>query len=732
MTPASFGSNGPSRQQGVISVLTAFLLMILLVLLALVADTGRLYLEKRTLQKIVDLAALDASARLPQGYCAGGIRDDLHYANEFARQSAEMNNFSVNDDNFSASCATVETNSEGLRTITSNPSEGGAVQVTASKRVPASIIIRGGALFSSEIFDKEITISAISTAQRSQRSDPTAAFSVSTRLLSLDNEALVGKLLSTVGLTAEDLELFGPRGVLDTTVTPSGLLEALGIEVSIDELGVLTPGSIIDASGLEVKRIVEVSAGLIGNEALAAQVSAISTKLIDTSLETVDLFGENGLIHLTGGSREGTRAALETGLDLGELLGLTLIAGSGEKSLEIPGLDLLGITIAAGITEPPALAVGPVGTKAYTGQVRLHIDIDTDKIIGVNLLTGLTGLIGLPTRIHLPLTLELAKAEATLEAIDCSVEPPTVDISVSSSLLEACVGQMPESNDGESLWIGSESCITAVQDTDLISLLGIPLGPKKLIIRGSEDAENTPNIIRGLAAGQEYSYTTATPVALGSIVTDLIASLVGLLDSNASNSSDQALAELIADEYMDASKTGSEFTDDDLPTLISLVLDGDDTQDPPIPSLADEDWTVPNYACSFLCLGTKSGPFSQAIYDLSNNSGLLLGQGRNDYQSCSALLGGATFTPYNDCVKDNLALMLQRKPGGLDLAEPVDPVDADGTVNCNTFICNLIRIPLNSVSKVLTDLISGGLGLELGRTDVHVESISCGVPTLVQ
>ena len=720
MPPTLSGSYGPARQRGVISILTAFLLVMLLTLMALVVDTGRLYMEKRNLQKVADMAALDASARLPRGNCAANPT----LANTFATQSASLHGF---DGALSTSCATVTTE-DGLREVLNIP--GPAVKVEAIKTTPASIMLRGGSLFSSDDdapFKGTVDLTATAFAQRN---DPVAAFSVSTRLLSLDNEALVGKLLSTVGLNAEDLELLGPKGLLDTTITPSGLLEALRIEVSIDELGVLTPGSILATSGLGVKHILEVSAGLIGPDALAARVTALSNKLVEGSLETVDLFGENGLIHLNGGSREGTRAALETGLHLGELLGLALIAGSGEKSLEIPGLNLLGITIAAGITEPPALAVGPVGTKAYTGQVRLHIDIDTNKIIGVNLLTGLTGLIGLPTRIHLPLTLELAKAEATLEAIDCSVEPPTVDISVSSSLLEICVGQMPEPSDGESLWIGSESCIAAVQDTDLIRLLGIPLGPKKLIVRGSEDADNAPYLIEGLAAGQEHSYTPSTPVALGTIVTDLIASLVGLLDNNASSSNNEALAKGIAKDYLEASMSGGRYKPE---AVSNLILHGDVTREPPLPSLANDDWIISNYACGgFLCLGTKSGPFSQAIYDLSSNSGVLLGQGRSGYLSCSALLGGATFTSYNDCVKDNLALMLQRKPGGLDLAEPAEPVDANGSVNCNTFLCNLIRIPLNSISRVLTGLLDEGLGLELGRADVRVESISCGVPALVQ
>ncbi|CAN0010881.1 unnamed protein product [Ectocarpus sp. 12 AP-2014] len=709
MPLVTYGPIGPARQRGVVSVLTAFLLVMLLTVLALVVDTGRLYLEQRNLQKVVDMAALDASARLPRGYCAG----ELALAQQFALESASLHGFTPGEGTtLTTQCVTL-TSQDGLRQVTPNASSGAGVQVIVEQETPASLLLRGGALFSNA-FSGSVSLSANASAQRSE---PIAAFSISSRLLSLNNDKFVGILLSSIGLDVDKLEILGPAGVLDTSVSPAGLLNALGIDVSIDNLGVLTPESIVATSGLSVSRIIAASAELVGNNTLALQLQALSNDITSASLQGIDLFGDNGLIRLVSGSREGTRAALETGLDLGELLGLAVLAGSGERSVEIPGLNLLGISIKAGITEPPALAIGPVGTSAHTGQARLHIDIDTNKIVGLGLLTQLLG-----TRIRLPLTIDLARAEATLTKINCAAELPTVDIAVSSSLLEACVGEMPD----DLIWTGVESCSSVVRNMNLITLLGTSLGSHSFVVEG---AEANPLTFTEMAAGEERSYNPSTPLPLGTMITNIVNSLFNLLNNTTTDSDNIELTRQIATDYLEASKASNGTYNP--AAAANLILNGGTSPDgKTLPSIADGEWTVSNYRCALsllgICLSSSiSANFSIAFVDMSNTTGLLNAM-RNQYQACTSLL-----VNYNNCVRNNLSLILQRKPGGLDLAKPAEGVNTS-PASCQTFICNLLRIPLNSVSKVLTDLISGGLGLELGRADVRVESISCGVPALVQ
>lgn len=55
---------GRDRQRGAFSMLSAATLVMAILFLALVIDSGRLYLEQRKLQKLTDTAALESISRL--------------------------------------------------------------------------------------------------------------------------------------------------------------------------------------------------------------------------------------------------------------------------------------------------------------------------------------------------------------------------------------------------------------------------------------------------------------------------------------------------------------------------------------------------------------------------------------------------------------------------------------------------------------------------------------------
>ncbi|MFP3560702.1 pilus assembly protein TadG-related protein, partial [Paraburkholderia sp. SIMBA_049] len=54
---------GPARQPGAIGLMAALTMAAALLCLVVVVDTGRLYLEKRNLQRVADMAALEAATR---------------------------------------------------------------------------------------------------------------------------------------------------------------------------------------------------------------------------------------------------------------------------------------------------------------------------------------------------------------------------------------------------------------------------------------------------------------------------------------------------------------------------------------------------------------------------------------------------------------------------------------------------------------------------------------------
>ena len=77
-------------QQGAVLIMTAAFMLLAVLCLALVVDTGRLYVEKRKLQRVADMAAIEAMSR--DGACNTGT------ALTFATQSAARNDFVVGGD----------------------------------------------------------------------------------------------------------------------------------------------------------------------------------------------------------------------------------------------------------------------------------------------------------------------------------------------------------------------------------------------------------------------------------------------------------------------------------------------------------------------------------------------------------------------------------------------------------------------------------------------------------
>ncbi|MDQ7728169.1 pilus assembly protein TadG-related protein [Halomonas sp. SpR8] len=756
MPPIPYGPIGPARQQGVISILTAFLLVMLLTVLALVVDTGRLYLEQRNLQKIADMAALDASARLPKGYCAG----EFALAQQFALESAALHGFTPGEETtLTTQCVTLASQ-DGMRQVTPNASNGAGVQVIAAQETPASLLLRGGALFS-DAFSGTISLSANASAQRS---DAIAAFTVGSQLLRLNSDKLLGQLLEGVGLDVSLLTVLDANGIANASVTPAGLLRELGIDVGIDELALLSPSGLIDLVDtqiglLGIDELINASAALLGDNALSASLSALETEILsNTILESADLklLGSDGegLIQLALGSLNSTRAALEGDINLGELLSVALLTGTSQHAVNLESLNLLGIDVSASITEPPALAVGPVGVTAYTGQVRLHLDIDTDNIPVLGFLTSLLG-----TRVHLPLTLDVSSAKGELTGLQCQTDTPTADIEVTSSILNACVGDIDE----DDLWSGTDSCSAYVQETELIKLLGAPVLSGKSIIPGITHQET----LTGMEVDETRS-TQPSSLQLGNTVNNLVESLLDLLgglfrppqrDHGGNLASEapqsQDLAEDLAKQYLESSADSDGRYNVD--RVISFISNGSSEPDKePLAALGN--WYIPNSipkSCGILGIGLticpqnqwNHGNFSEAFRAYMSPPAALLGildllgiSTLGEYRACNSHLLGLT---RNQCMEHNLTRLLLKNPGGLPIGNPQDGNSvtnpATDTVNCSGVLClllrpllNIVKPILNAVGNLVTTLLADSLGLELGRTDVRVESISCGVPTLVQ
>lgn len=155
------------HQRGAFSILSAATLVMAILFLALVVDSGRLYLEQRKLQKIADTAALESISRLGSGNCAL----DTTNAHRYALENAASYGFAGG---LTSSCASIAI-IDGLRVPTVD-ADGRAVRVVTSNQVPASIIVRTGGLFGLP-GNSTVRLQAVAVAEKD--SDPMTVFSLS-------------------------------------------------------------------------------------------------------------------------------------------------------------------------------------------------------------------------------------------------------------------------------------------------------------------------------------------------------------------------------------------------------------------------------------------------------------------------------------------------------------------------------------------------------------------------
>lgn len=199
------------RQRGAIAVMAATALTALLLFVALAVDTGRLYLEKRSLQQQADIAALEAA----QIYCSGF--DSLATVEAGVKAALLSSGFDADsaENTMTVGLGTISTVAN--KRVFSNATEFQSVQVTLTRSVPA-------ALFAGSLFN-DITLTATAVAER----DIIATLSAGNAALSVDSErsaaldAVLGGLLGS----AINLSVASYEGLLEGTLTFGELIAEL-------------------------------------------------------------------------------------------------------------------------------------------------------------------------------------------------------------------------------------------------------------------------------------------------------------------------------------------------------------------------------------------------------------------------------------------------------------------------------------------------------------------------
>lgn len=464
MHPFSPASPVRQRQHQTGGVLIQFALMLtLLIGILAVIDIGYLYYAKRDLQRLADLAALEATENLvwgDAGSCSAAVAAGQRsidaqwpFALEAELQRTECGNWELG--NWDPDLAT-------RFIVSSAPINATRVTLVgiAPKFVP----------FSWTGDDPERKVSATATGARTQ--DPIAAFSIGSGVARL-NEGVLNSLLAALLGTTVDLDLVDYKGLANTNIDLLGLQDAVGLQLgTYDELA-SAEVSLADLLNLAISAIEnQPDADTLGVD-IGALKALMLPSLGSTFINLLKTETQSGLLDI-GLYADNPASALAADVNALNLLLVGLQVANAKSAatlqIEVPLEPLAKVDLKMRIIEPPAIAIGPPGyeggvprTSAHNGQVRALADIEVltpasgnNNLLNINLLLA-SAKLSVPAGqlLRLPLYLEVGSADGILDSIACRYQGRShqVGIDVQPGLAHVFLGNIPDAfNNTDTAW----------------------------------------------------------------------------------------------------------------------------------------------------------------------------------------------------------------------------------------------------------------------------------------
>ncbi|MEB0041624.1 MULTISPECIES: pilus assembly protein TadG-related protein [unclassified Pseudomonas] len=400
MSPLISAFSGRVRQHGAIGLMAALTLGLAVLCMLLVIDSGTLYLEKRNLQRVADMAALEAATRL--GQCT-----PANTAATYAIAAATRNGFTVTDSTrtLTTDCGTVALAANNLRAFSVNATQNQAIRVVVTHWVNQSIAGGISALFPGGSSGTTINLSATAVAAVPP---PVAMLTIRSTLLVADSSnsiilnGLFGGLLgSTVNLSA-----VGWNGLINSNISLLGYLNQLKLDLGITAVGYsqLLSTTVSVSQLLQSAITVLDPTGTLGATASIGSLQALKAAAGSTTVMLGDL------LQVKGGTET---AALTSNLQLFQLVeGLVQLANksNGLVAVQTINLGVLSITSNLKVLQPaqisavgnPALAalnpLGPDKIYVRTAQVRALLSVN------LPLLTGVAPLVSAVANLTAPIT----------------------------------------------------------------------------------------------------------------------------------------------------------------------------------------------------------------------------------------------------------------------------------------------------------------------------------------
>ncbi|MGG7598297.1 pilus assembly protein TadG-related protein [Pseudomonas sp. WC1] len=376
------------RQRGAIGLMAALTMGLAVVFMLLTVDSGRLYLEQRKLQRIADMAALEAAEH--DGACTGSGPQ----ASTLARTAATRNGHSPLNP-LIASCGYLRTGNDNLRTFTADSQRNEAIKVEVSNVVVTSFaggiyaLVQGGAIA------RTTTLRASAVA--ASPGPPQAMLSIRSTLLQVSSmqSAILNALLKAIGASTQ-LTVLGWQGIADTQLNLLNYLDALSTELKLN-LGDYQ--QLLDFQ-TTAENLLKVAVKVLQQSGAAVEVTGDLLKL------AADLKGPITLGQLLNLQTGTVQAGLDANVQVLQLVQamIQLAANRQAVNAEIPitALGLINGRVYLKVIQPPQnSAVGDPRSdelRVHTAQIRALVSLD------LPLLTGIAGLLNAVLDLAAPLT----------------------------------------------------------------------------------------------------------------------------------------------------------------------------------------------------------------------------------------------------------------------------------------------------------------------------------------
>jgi uncharacterized membrane protein len=404
------------RQRGAVALSAPSLLIVTALVAALAIDVGRMAWNKRELQAVADLAALDAMRSF--GQCTETASDPV----AAAQASAASNGY---DGDLGTAPNVVEIGHvatvNGIREFTAggDPATATALRVYATREVPTTLIagtfLPGSTGLAAEAVATRVAVASIRAGSFAARVN-----SADSPLL---DQVFSGLLGGPVGLDALSYE-----NLLGADLTVGDLVVAAGVG-TVDELLAL------EFPANQYMNLVATALADRGNTAAAAalnDIAAVTDGSRDVPIAEV--------LEVAPGSGEPAREAVLNAFDMLDV-GAQVAVGDNAIVIDplaatVPGVSKT--TLQMRIVQSPRIAVGPPGldadgnwnTQVRTGQVRLALELSLLPILGSPVSLGIFSEVA-PTLAHLD-AIDCADASDPVHVVIVGAEPGLVRLGIGS------------------------------------------------------------------------------------------------------------------------------------------------------------------------------------------------------------------------------------------------------------------------------------------------------------